>query len=224
MLSSRSRRRVVDLDEFYRGLDYLDDERRAYITDPEFVDRRYELPAVAELVARPGVVGVVRYVELPSFRPERLFTLVYRADRIEVSAVIGATWLWGSLPDRNAPAFDPGDWEEEEPFDARRAWRGTAVVALPCEACPPVLRSWESVRAAAAEAASCSTIYALDAVSYRHQVANRTSEVVYRHRVADRTSEAVAAWYNPNRRDHAAQVALIKAYVSLLGHASVYPR
>jgi hypothetical protein len=183
----------------------------AYITDPEFVDGLYEVPTISDLVARQGVIGVVRYVEFPAFAPERLFTLVYRADRIEVSSAVGASSLWYSLyRESEQIAVEPGESNESEPFDAGRVWRRSAVVALPCQACPPALQSWESVRAAAARAGGCET--------------NTCDGITYRHRVADRTSEAVTRWNNPDRRAHVAQVSLIKAYVGLLEHAAVYPR
>jgi hypothetical protein len=180
------------------------------MTDPDFVDRRYDVPAVADLVARPGVVGVARHIEFPSFEPERLFTLVYRPDAVEVSAVVGASSLWCSMP-VVCQVVSTGTFEVEdgEQFDPGSAWRRSAVLSLPSGKCPPLLRSWESVRAAATEARNCST--------------NTCDGIVYRHRVADRSFHSVADWYNPDPREHAPQLAFIKAYVALLRRLSLYP-
>lgn len=185
--------------------------RRAYMTDPEFVDRRYELPAVSELASSPGVVGVARYIEFPSFEAERLFTLVYRAGAVEVSAVVGESSLWCSVP---AVYRDEksGEWgvEDGEPFEPSRAWRRSAILPLPSQQCPPILRNWEAVREAAAQAGNCSTD-ACDGVWYRHRAAGQEF-----HEVAD--------WYNPDTPEHAPQLALIEAYVALLRGLSLYPR
>jgi hypothetical protein len=184
--------------------------QRAYMTDPDFVDRRYEVPALADLVARPGVIGVARYIEFPSFEPERLFTLVYRPDAIEASAVVGASSLWCYMP-VVYQVVSTGKFEVEdgEPFDPGRAWRRSAVLALPSGECPPLLGSWESVRAAAAQAGNCST--------------DTCDGIGYRHRVADRSFHAVADWYNPDPPEHGPQLALIETYVALLRLLSLYP-
>jgi hypothetical protein len=184
--------------------------RRAYMYDPDFVDRRYELPSVAELVALPGVVGVVRYIEFPSFEPERLFTLLYRPAVIEVSVVVGASPLWYSTP-ALYEEDDTGEFEVEdgEPFEQAHARRQSAVVNLPSEVCPLLLRTWASVRSAATGAGDCSTD-SFDGISYRH-------------RVADPGFHVLADWWNPDRSEHAPQVALIEAYVTLLRSVSLYP-
>jgi hypothetical protein len=184
--------------------------QRAYMTAPDFVDRRYEVPAVADLVAQPGVVGVARYVEFPSFEPERLFTLVYRPNAVEVSAAVGESSLWCSMPVvYQVVSTGKFEVEEGEPFEPGHAWRQSAVLALPSRDCPPLLRSWEAVRAAAAQAGNCST--------------DTCDGIVYRHRVADRSFHTVADWYNPDPPEHAPQLALIDAYVALLRRLSLYP-
>jgi hypothetical protein len=83
----------------------LADFQRAYMEDPEFVDRHYQVPSLADLLSEVGVVGVARFIEFPSFEPERLFTVVYRPKVIEVSAVIGASSLWWSMS--QGERFDP---------------------------------------------------------------------------------------------------------------------
>jgi hypothetical protein len=185
--------------------------RRAYMSDPDFVDRQYEVTAVSALVSSPGVVGVTRYIEFPSFEPERLFTLVYRAAEVEVSAVVGESSLWCSMPSVYQEV-ESGRWgvEDGEPFEASHAWRRSAVLPLPSRHCPPLLRSWEQVRATAAQAGNCST--------------DTCDGVVYRHRVAGQGFDAVADWYNPDPPEHAPQIALIEAYVALLRSLSLYPR
>ena len=184
--------------------------QRAYLSDPDFVDRRYGVPTIAELVARPDVVGVARYIEFPSFEPERLFTLVYRPDTLDVSAVVGASSLWCSVPTAGYPENGTGKYgiAHGEPFEPTRASQHSASLPLPTDQCPPPLRSWETVRAAAAQAGNCTTL--------------THDGIVYRHRVAARGFDTVANWYNPDPLEHPAQVALIRAYETLLRTLALY--
>jgi hypothetical protein len=184
--------------------------QRAYINDPDFVDQQYELPSVAELLARNGVVGVARYIEFPSFESERLFTLVYHPYTIEVSAVVGETSLWGTMP-AICQDVSTGEYEVEdgEPFDPARAWRRSAIVTEPARQCPILLRSWESITTAAVQAGNCLT--------------DVCDGIVYRHRAASHGFQAIADWYNPKLPDHAMQVTLIEQYVTLLQGLSLYP-
>ena len=166
------------------------------MNDPEFVDRSYAVPSMGDLVLQPRVDGVARFIEFPSFHPERLFTVVYRPGSIEISAVVGMHSLWDSF-------------QRQEPFDPGHASRRSVTLALPSPQCPPLLRSWASVRAASADAGPCWTP-ALDGISYRH-------------RLADRQYRSDANWSNPDTRVDGPQSALIEAYVALLRGVDLYP-
>jgi hypothetical protein len=156
------------------------------------------------------VVGVTRYIEFPSFAPERLFTFVYRPGAIEVSAVVGESSLSCSMPVvYEVVSTGKFELEEGEPFDAGRAWQRSVLLPLPSHECPPLLRSWELIRATAAKAGSCS---------------NDTRDgIVYRHRVADKGFQVVSNWHNPESPKHAPQLALVEAYGTLLRRLSLYP-
>lgn len=185
--------------------------QRAYMTGPDFVDRRYEVPSVSKLVSSPGVIGVVRYIEFPSFEPERLFTVVYKPRALEVSAAVGESSLWCTMP-AVYQEVESGRWgvQDGEPFEPSRAWRRSAVLPLPSRRCPLLLSMWEAVRDAAAKAGDCSS--------------DTLDGVVYSHRVAGQGFDAAARWYNPDPPEHTMQLALIEAYVSLLRNLSLYPR
>ena len=174
------------------------DSQRAYQDDPEFVDRNYQVPSLADLLSAAGVVGVARFIELPSFEPERLFTFVYHPKVIAVSAVIGASSLWWSM-------------SEGERFDPTRALRRSAVCEPWARICPPLLRSWAALRAASVSAGDCSTDTMLDGIGYRH-------------RLADHEFRSDTEWSNPKLPEHAPQVALIKGYVQLLRGVELYPK
>lgn len=198
----------MDQDETARRIDEF---HRAYIFDPDFVEQCYELPAVSELAALPGVHGVTRFVEIGSFEPERLFTLVYQTGAVEVSAVVGASSLWWSKPAVLRVAGS-GPWKVEagDPFEPLRGFRRSAVLPLPSRKCPLILSSWNSVRAAAALAPTCST-ETLDGISFRHRVVGEGVDMV-------------ANWDNPARPDHSPQLTLVTAYVALLRRLWFYPR
>ena len=173
----------------------------AYLYDFNFLENRYEVTALSEILKQPDVVGVIRFVELPSFEPERLFTFVYRPASIEISTVVGATALWDSLPQGGPP--------EPIPFDPSRAYRRSTILALPSPDCPPVLRDWEALKAASANAGSCST--------------GTFDGIGYRNRLADRQIQSDAEWSTPELPEHAPQIRLIEAYVELLRKVGLYP-
>jgi hypothetical protein len=182
---------------------------RAYMNDPDFLDRLYRVPSLAELLGDQAVIGVARYIECPSFEPERLFTFVYRFDSIEIGAVVGATSLWSSVPTvYQVVSTDEWEVEEGEAFDADRAWRRVAVVRLPSQVCPPPLESWTALRVASTNAGNCST--------------NTFDGICYRHRLADREFRSNADWYNPEAPEHTLQLALIEAYAQFLSGVGLY--
>jgi hypothetical protein len=50
----------------------------AYMYDPTFIPSQYGLAPLPELVASGGVLGATRFAILPSFEPERIFTILFR--------------------------------------------------------------------------------------------------------------------------------------------------
>jgi len=185
--------------------------QRAYMTEPDFLDRHYQLPSITKLLMDSSVLGVSRFIELPSFEPERLFTFVYRASSIEISAAIGATSLWCSMPSV-CQVPETGEWEVEEgePFQPSQASHRSAVLALPSMVCPLLLQDWATVRMASSKAGKCSTD-ACDGIGYNH-------------RVADREIQTNSDWHNPKVPDHAPQIALVKAYAKLLHDVGLYSK
>jgi hypothetical protein len=184
--------------------------QRAYMDDPEFVDRCYEVPSLASVMSGAGVVGVARFIEFPSFEPERLFTLAFHPTSIEISAVGGASSLWGSMP-AVYQVVGKREWgvQEGERFDPGQAWRRSAVCDPRSKVCPAPLRSWAALREASVNAGRCST--------------DTLDGIVYRHRLADREFQSNADWFNPELPAHAPQLALIKAYRKLLRGVGLYP-
>lgn len=79
--------------------------------DPDFLDRQYEVPSLTEsltdVLVDPGVVGVARFIELPSFEAERLFTFVHRPTLIQESR-----------------RFDPGQAWRQSSVCAAASWSG----------------------------------------------------------------------------------------------------
>lgn len=181
---------------------------------PAFLDEKFELPLLSEMVDWPGVIGVARFHVLPSFEPEWLYTLVYRQDSLEVSAVVGATSLWASNPQvlMTSVGGRPYQWEvsEADPFDPKAAYRKSATISLTASECPALLASWAAICDASVQAGDCRT-ETFDGIGYTHRIANQEF-----HRVAE--------WGNPDRKEHPQQLALIDAYEKLLRGLKLYPR
>jgi hypothetical protein len=182
--------------------------------DRNYLEQRYLLPAIRDLVDHSTVLGAARFIELASFEPERLFTLVYTASEIRIEAVVGTTSLWESFPFFGQTLKQDGTYSElrelkSEPFVPEKAWRRSAVLRLPDEGCPHALRSSEALRTAGAAAPSCDS-ECLDGIGYRH-------------RFCDRDSELYAEWSNPGGPEHAIQLDMIDAYVALLRLVNLYP-
>lgn len=186
----------------------------AYMHDPDFLEAEYRLPPLKDLLpTREDALGVARFIELPSFEPERLFTLIYTPSAVHIEAVVGAESLWASLPWLCQTQRSDGTLSElqevgNSAFVPKDAWRGSAVLSLSAFRCPKPLRSWQSLKATAVAAVSCKT-YCFDGI-------------VYRHRVCDRDCELFAEWSNPTKRWNSEQFRLIHAYVKLLRHAALY--
>jgi hypothetical protein len=178
-----------------------------YMFDPEFLERRYEVPELTELLAEAGVVGVARFIELPYPAPERLYTLVYCPQSIKVNAVEGASSLWDSL--HQEVHTGARGIHEGQPFDPGHAWRRSVVLELPSELCPPLLRNWAAVREASVKAG--------------YVLRGSGDGIAYRHRLADHECRSEVEWHNPGEYD-ASQLALIDAYVRLLRSLDLDPK
>lgn len=184
-----------------------------YINDSDFLETEYRLPSIREVLGHNrDALGVARFIELPSFESERLYTLIFTATEIRIDAVVGATSLWASFPSVAQTVHEDGTYSEpfevqKEPFDPDDALRRSTVIALPTST--EIFRSWSSFMAAANVAVSCDTS-CLDGISYRHRFCN------------DQESEHSVEWSNPEELEHAPQLRLIAAYIELLRSAGVY--
>jgi hypothetical protein len=98
--------------------DFWHESTLAYSEEPGFIERQYGLPSMASLAEPYETQGVARFIELPSFRPERIYTFIYRRGGLEVSSVVGATSLWSSLP-FYAPGREPQPERPRAPFMLR---------------------------------------------------------------------------------------------------------
>lgn len=182
----------------------------AYSYNPDFIEQQYQVPAVGELLAGEGVIGVVRLIELLSFCSERLHTFVYTSEYVVVSTVKGATSLWYSIPQFTYIDDSPDLTElETEPFIAEQAKRRSTTLPLSMPRVSPLVSNWTALATAASAAPSCATD-TFDGVSYRHRVRARDLLID-------------ADWHNPRQPQHAPQVHLVVAYTQLLDLADLFP-
>jgi hypothetical protein len=162
------------------------------------IEDRYGLPPLETVAGEPGVTGVSRFMILPSFRPERVITLVFRAPDVSLEAVMSATSsVWASLSQSWDAAGRPF---EPESFDPRSMVRRTTT--RPAAETTAIFMTWERLAALAVEAPSCRTL-ALDGMGYRHKITIDGG-------LLD------ASWGNPVEDKHPRQTELIRAYAQLL--------
>jgi hypothetical protein len=192
---------MSDIESRHRESNWL---TSAYMYDPDFIEGRYQAPPLIDLLRAREVHGVSRFIEKPSFAPERIHTLVYSRATVIVSSIVGATSLWRLIPQfgylngSKKLSEIPGC----EPFEPSRAVRRQATLELSASSIPPVLASWETLKRAALGAASCWTP-TLDGITYNH-------------RARDADGGSHAQWSNPCQTEHPQQVSLIAAYETLL--------
>lgn len=169
------------------------------------IEDSYGLPPLRSLAA--ASFGAARFFVLPSFLPERIFTVVFNENGLTLSAVCGKTWLWESIPQIVCRTAEDGRWQETEtvPFDAGEAFR--AEEALDYDGVPEEFRSWETFYALVSGAGSCSTS-TLDGVGYRHQTAGSQGLLE-------------VSWGNPDQRTHHRQHQIIEAYEQLIVQAGL---
>src|SRR5262245_32025057 len=120
----------------------------AYCYDPDFIDERYQAPPLIELLRGQEVEGVSRFIEKPSFAPERIHTLVYTSATVMVSSIVGATSLWRSIPQFGYlnGSSELSEIPACEPFNPSEALCWQATLELSVSDVPPVLASWQRLK------------------------------------------------------------------------------
>lgn len=103
--------------------------------------------SLTELLAGDGVLGVVRWIVIPSFSPECVHTFVYRADSVSIETV------------KN----------RDETRTAPDVVRRSTTLSFASSCVPPRIASWDSLVASARQAPDCMSC-TLDGIAYRHHV------------------------------------------------------
>ncbi|HEX8913618.1 MAG TPA: hypothetical protein VF796_14765 [Humisphaera sp.] len=182
------------------------EDHEHYSKDPAYLERRFGVPPLRELRLATGVVGVARVVVVPSSGGESIYTLVYRANDVEVEARRATHSLWESL---SVPLWRPlirGDWVA--PAAVTRAM-SFYDLSTP-------LNGWQSVKEAARSAPTV-TFAIIDG-----QKCHTLDGVSYRHHVVDVETDIYAVWDNPaeDASNHVEQVRLVAAYEQLFRRCS----
>src|SRR5262249_45497922 len=113
--------------------------------EPDFLEARYQVPPLSQLLECLEVEGVARFIELPCYGPEAIHTLVYTATFVSVSSVVGATSLWDSIPQFG---YLNGSKELSEipggytPFDPGKASHREGRLERPFTQVPTIFTSW----------------------------------------------------------------------------------
>jgi len=168
-------------------------DHNRYGDDPAFLEERFGVEPVAELL-RGDVLGVARFVILPSFEGEAIFTFVYRTRFVTINSAIAERSLWGSL--------HTGKWSEP----IRNSY------SVPVEDLPNPLQEWSSLKETARAAPSV-RVAIIDGRSYI-----TLDGVMYRHTVCDFEETIDAQWSNPapEATNHVLQMTLVTAYDSVI--------
>lgn len=170
-----------------------------YSTDPDWLEKQYGLVPLRDMLDDHQVMGLTRLVVLDSFDPERIITCEFRHGEVTINLVEGETSLWWSFP-RPVKFIDVDGSPKSyswTPFDVEYAIR--KEVTVPVRLAPAPFHAWEAVRTAAANAPSCCQEGVLDGVGYRHRLCSRDCEIY-------------AEWANPDEKDNATQVELLRQY------------
>jgi hypothetical protein len=166
----------------------------SYMDDPTYLDRRFGLQPLPDVLLNQGAIGVARLVVMPSFSAESVCTLSYFTDEVLIEVARAQESLWGSL--------NVADWVAPLAQSYRR----------PIGSLPAPLNRWQSLKQSA-RAAPTVTMAIIDG---RESVT--LDGVSYRHRVVDATDEFYAEWSNPTDRasNHSEQIRLLQAYKTAL--------
>ena len=181
----------------------------AYSMDPQFIERHYRMPAITDLLKRPGAIGVSRLVEVPAFDPERIHTFVYGERTVEIISVVGSTSLWYSLGRYTSTDSCLSFIEFPPEVFNPAALRVGSTLSLSAARRPAMIRTWRDLKNAALMAPSCDTEM-LDGIGYRHSL-------------CDAETSSRAEWHTPDEVDHQPQCGLINAYLGLLASADLFP-
>lgn len=171
------------------------EEHGSYMDDPAYLERRFGVPPLSELLAQLGVFGVARITMMPSFSPESIHTLTYRAAAVSVDAVNVEFSLWSSL--------NGGEWR---PPTAKS-------FELPLDELPPPLNRWQQLRETARSAPTVRQAI-IDGRVYA-----TCDGVGFRHHLVDHEANLLAEWSNPTdmASNHVSQMMLVKAYNQIFG-------
>jgi hypothetical protein len=166
------------------------EDHERYMHDPAYLEFRFGVSPLQELRSAPGVIGVARFVVMPSFSGESVQTFVYGQREVSIEVCHAEHSLWYSL--------GGGNWVSP--------LKKTYTKAL--GELPTPLSDWTALKEAA-QAAPTVTFAIIDGQEYR-----TLDGVLYRHQLADSDTILYAAWSNPNElaSNHVSQVRLVRAY------------
>ena len=140
---------------------------------------------------------------LSSFEPERIITLVFKANTLKLQFVKGENQLWKSLLYATLGSEMPDALTKnaEFNFDPQAIIKLNEKVDL--QRAPLSFHSWEQFLVMARKAASCESANARDGVSYRHKVWG------YKENMD-------VLWNNPTIENHPEQNTLVQTYFQCL--------
>lgn len=193
--------RLIEAEAADRESDQVRARLETYRTGT-FVEDQFGLRPLADVAAGPGVVGAARLMVFTAFDVERVVTVAFDPAGVAVEAVAGRTPRWHSLSQVALRKAPDGTWESTPivPFDAAGTTRIRGRVSY--GRAPGLFASWGAFARTVSPLPPCATD-TLDGASYRHKM-------TWGGQVPD------VRWSNPDRAEHAAQVAVVRGYLDLL--------
>lgn len=179
---------------------YPSEDEDNYGADPAFLEGRFGVCPLDQLLNTSGrVLGLVRFVIMPSFSGEIVSTLIYDPHGVSIEVRQAERSLWYSL--------EEGNWI---PPQAKTYNKSYADIPTP-------LNRWDSLRAIA-ELAPTVRIAIIDGKEY-----GCADGVGYRHHIRSASLDLYAEWSNPIElaSNHSAQVTLVRAYRQVLSSLGV---
>lgn len=177
------------------------------------IERYYNIGELHETCVQNDAIGIARFMVLPSFQPESVFTFSFRTDSIEIDAVRAVESVWNSVWNLSqrieAQIRGAEDVESVEvgAFHSDQLLR--RVGALAYNEAPPMMASWTAFIDAARKLSSCSTL-TLDGICYVQKV---LVEGTVRN----------AMWANPRQRECPGQKTMVDAYRECIEQARLGP-
>jgi hypothetical protein len=185
-------RSPASLDEVPRMVEIWEptEDHDKYMDDSAYLERRFGVRPLLELLAQAGVVGVARITMMPSFSPESIHTLTYRAAAVSVEAVHADYSLWSSL--------NGGEWRTPTRKDFQ----------LPLDDLQHPLNRWNELREVAKSAPTVRQAI-IEGRAYA-----TCDGVGFRHHLVDQELNLFAEWSNPTEMasNHVSQMILVNAY------------